>query len=240
MVTKWHRLLAAQHGRVLARHVSLVAAIVVLAAFPAAASGGIVTPHHIDETFAAPTIDYTNTWAWWGTNQPGLIAFNQGNGVMTVNVSAAAQPDFNASGQTRCLAHGNFDAQVDFKLVNWPAQNGVWVSLMVGGTPYNVYRVSWQFDPSDSYGAYLPPASAVLPASGKTGTLRLTRQGDILTAYYLSGRNWIPLVSGTGPTNDVPLNLAVFNISNAATFASEPVTVSFDNFHVVADSIICP
>jgi hypothetical protein len=219
---------------------SLAAAIATVAAFSASAGGGIVTPHRIDETFLGSSIDLTNVWAWWGTNQPGLVTFGQGDGVLTVNVAAGAQPDFNASGGTRCLAHGDFDAQVDFNLVNWPARNGVWVSLMVGGTAYNVYRVSWQFDPSEAYGAYLPPAGTTLPASGTTGTLRLTRRGDILSAYYLSGRTWVPLVSNTGPTGDVPLTLGVFNISNAATFSGQPVTVSFDNFHVTADAIACP
>jgi hypothetical protein len=41
-------------------------------------------------------------------------------------------------------------------------------------------------------------------------------------------------------SSDVPLTLAVFNISNAATFAAAPVTVAFDNFHVFADQIVCP
>lgn len=223
------------------RKTSLVAAILAtLIAFPAIGLGGIVTPHRIDEMFSGTSIDYSNVWAWWGTNQPGLADFAQGGGVLTINVTAGAQPDFNVGSQTRCLAHGDFDAQVGFNLVTWPAQNGVWVALMVGGTPFNVYRVSWQFDPSEQYGAYLPPAGTTLPATGTTGTLRLIRQGDIFTAYYLSGRNWIPIISGTGPTGDVPLTLAVFNISGAATFAGLPVTVAFDNFHVFADRIVCP
>jgi hypothetical protein len=222
------------------RRLFVAALTIAAAAFSASASGGIVTPHHIDENFLGSTIDTTNTWAWWGTNQPGLVSFAQGNGVLTVNVTAAAQPDLNASGQTRCLAHGDFDAQVDFNLVNWPARNGIWVSLMVGGTPYNVYRVSWQFDLSEAYGGYLPPAGTALPATGTTGTLRLTRRGDILSTYYLAGHTWIPVISGTGPTGDVPFNLSVFNGSDAATFAGLPVTVSFDNFRVTADSIACP
>jgi hypothetical protein len=217
--------------------VAIVAAILLL---PAAAVGGTVTPHRIDDAFRGSSIDYANVWASWGTNQPGLIDFAQTGGALTVNVSGAAQPDFNVSGQTRCLARGDFDAQVDFNLVNWPAQNGVWVSLMVGGTPFNVYRVSWQFDPSEQYGAYLPPVGTTLPAAGTTGTLRLTRHGDIFTGYYRSGLGWVPIISGTGPTDDVPLTLAVFNGSDAATFAGLPVTVAFDDFHVFADRIVCP
>ncbi len=224
------------------RFVRIWAAAIAAAAlaFPAAAGGGIVTPHRIDETFKGSSIDYSNVWAFWGTNQPGLIDFAQGGGSLDVNVSAGAQPDFNVSGQTRCLAHGDFDARVAFDLVDWPPQNGVTVSLMVGGTPYNVYRVSWQFPQSEAYGAFLPPAGTTLPATGTTGTLRLARQGELFTAYYRSGDTWVPIISGVGPTGDVPLTLAVFNISAAATFAGLPVTVAFDDFHVVADRIVCP
>ena len=59
---------------------------------------------------------------------------------------------------------------VDFDLRQWPARNGVWVSLMVSGSPFNAYRVSWQFDQSEAYGAYLPPVGTTLPASGTTGS----------------------------------------------------------------------
>jgi hypothetical protein len=175
-----------------------------------------------------------------GNDQPGLVEFAQENGALTVKVHADAQPDFNVGGQTRCLVHGDFNAQVDFNLVDWPARNGVWVSLMIGGTPYNVYRVSWQFEQNEAEGAYLPPAGTTLPATAMSGTLRLSRTRNIFTAYYVSGRDWTPIVSGTGPTDDVPVTLAVFNISGAASFAGQPVTVSFDNFHVFADRIVCP
>src|SRR6266550_3039712 len=205
--------------RILAR-IGVVASVAAALVFPVTAAGGTVTPHRIDDTFRGSSIDYANVWAFWGTNQPGLVDFAQTNGALTVNVSAGAQPDFN--------------------LVNWPPQNGVSVSLMVGGTPFNVYRVSWQFQPSESYGAFLPPVGTTLPADGTTGTLRLARVGDIFTTYYRSGLRWVPIISGVGPTDDVPLTLAVFNISGAATFAGQPVTVAFDNFHVFADRIVCP
>jgi hypothetical protein len=102
-------------------------------AFPGLGGAGLVTPHRIGDTFVGSAIDL-NVWLPWGTNQPGLINFGQSGGVMTVNVTAGAQPDFVVSGTTRCLAHGDFDARVDFNLVNWPAENGVTVGLAVAGT----------------------------------------------------------------------------------------------------------
>jgi hypothetical protein len=208
-------------------------------AFPPVAGAGVVTPRHIGDPFVGSALD-PNVWLPWGTNQPGQIDFGQSGGVATVNVSAGAQPDFVVSGTTSCLAHGDFNARVDFNLVNWPAQGGVWVNLAAAGTPYNVYRVSWQFDPSEAYGAFLPPVGTSTGATGTSGTLRLVRTGDVFTAYYLSGLDWIPIISGTGPTDDVPLSIAVFNISGAATFAGLPVTVDFDNFKVDAQRIVCP
>jgi hypothetical protein len=223
--------------------VALLAAAAALAATVAApglARGGVVTPVSIDDNFTGTSIDYSHVWAWWGTNQPGLVSFSQGGGGLNVSVSSGAQPDFNVGGQTRCLAHGNFDARVDFNLANWPSQNGVWVMLMVGGTPFNVYRVSWQFQPSEAYGTFLPPVGTSVPATGTSGTLRLTRVGDLFTGWYLSGHTWVPIISGVGPTDDVPISLGVANISGAATFAGLPVTVAFDNFHVAANRVVCP
>ena len=217
---------------------SLVAMVAALAV-PGLAGGGVVTQRHLGDQFVGSAID-PNVWLPWGTNQPGLVDFGQSGGVMAVSVSAGAQPDFVVGGTTRCLAHGDFDVRVDFNLVDWPAQGGVWVSLAVAGTPYNVYRVSWQLEPNEAYGAFLPPVGNTTGAGGTSGTLRLTRTGDVFTAYYLSGLDWIPIASGVGPTDDVPLGIGVGNISGASAFAGLPVTVDFDNFKVNAQQIVCP
>jgi hypothetical protein len=158
---------------------------------------------------------------------------------MNINVAATAQNDFNVGGATLCRARGDFDATVDFNLPTWPTGDGIWVMLQVTGTPFNVYRVTWQFDPNEQYGAFFPPAGTTLPATGTSGTLRLSRRGDIFTGYYQDGRSWVPIISGVGPTDDASLTLAVSNISGASPFLELPATVTFDNFHVFADRIVC-
>jgi len=218
----------------------LAALAVVVLASAGIASAGIVTPHRIDETFKGTSIDYTHTWWFWGTNQPDAVSFNQANDVMNINVAATAQNDFNVGGATLCRVHGDFDATVDFNLPTWPTGDGIWVMLQLTGTPLNVYRVTWQFDPNEQYGAFFPPAGTTLPATGTSGTLRLSRRGDVFTGYYQDGRSWLPIISGVGPTDDASLTLAVSNISGASPFRGLPATVTFDNFHVFADRIVCP
>jgi hypothetical protein len=209
--------------------------------FAGSAFAAVVTPTVIEEPFVGTSIDYTHVWAWWGTNQPDHVRFYQANGVMNIDVSATAQPDFDVGNATRCMARGDFDARVSFNLVDWPPENGVWVSLMVNGGPFNVYRVSWQFPDHEQYGVYLPPSGNTVSATGTTGTIRLTRKGSTFTGYYLAGDGtWVPIGSGIGPTDDASFTLGVFNISAAATFAGLPVTVTLDNFRVIADQIVCP
>ena len=201
---------------------------------------GLVTPHFISDSFAAAAID-RNVWGWYGTNQPDNVAFSQSGGALNVSVSSTATNNFNASLGTRCKVRGDFDATLSYRLVEWPATNGVWVSLMAADTGgFNVYRVSWHFGDGEAYGAYLPPAGTAVAASGDLGVLRLARQGSTWTGYYLLGRHWIPIASGVGPTDDVALSPAVFNGSNATSFGGAPTHVAFDSFHASAARVVCP
>jgi hypothetical protein len=109
---------------------------------------------------------------------------------MNINIAATAQNDFNVSGATLCRTRGDFDATVDFNLPTWPTGHGIWVMLQLTGSPFEVYRVTWQFQPNEAYGAFFPPAGTSLPATGTNGTLRLSRRGDIFTGYYRNGLSW--------------------------------------------------
>jgi hypothetical protein len=204
------------------------------------ASAGIVTPHRIDETFTGASIDYTHTWWFWNTNQPDSVTFDQANGVMNINIAAIAQNGFFGGGATLCRARGDFDATVDFNLPTWPTSDGIWVTLQMTGTPFNVYRVTWQYQPNEAYGAYFPPGGSSLPATGTSGTLRLSRRGDIFTGYYRNGPSWVPIASGVGPTDDASVSLGVSNNPGVSPFLGLPATITFDNLHVFADKFVCP
>jgi hypothetical protein len=201
---------------------------------------GLVTPHFISDSFAGGVID-PNVWGWYGTSEPDHVTFRPGGGALVVSVAATAPNDFNASLGTRCKVRGDFDATLSFRLVQWPANNGVWVSLMAADTGgFNVYRVSWQFGSGEAYGGYLPPAGTAIDGSGNQGVLRLARQGSTWSAYFLSGRHWTPIVSGPGPGSDIALSPGVFNVSGATAFGSQATVVAFDSFHVSAARVVCP
>jgi hypothetical protein len=233
--------------KVLLSCLAVALAVIVLggtSAYPTHAAGvppiGLVTPHFMSDSFAGPALD-RNVWGWYGTNQPDNVAFAQSAGALSVSVASTATNDFNASLGTRCRVRGDFDATLSYRLVEWPARNGVSVSLMAADTGgFNVYRVSWLFGDGEAYGAYLPPAGTAVAASGDSGVLRLARNGSTWTGYYLSGRHWTPIVSGVGPTGDVALSPGVFNVSAATPFGGAATRVAFDGFHASAARVVCP
>jgi hypothetical protein len=199
------------------------------------ALAGLVTPHHIEDRFSDQVID-SNVW-WFNSSQPDQVALAEGDGHVTVNVSGGAANDFNAGLSTKCKATGDFDARLSFTLPVWPAFDGVGLLLMAGDTGFNVYRASASW--GDSYGAFLPPAGNTIPATGSSGTLRLVREGSTMTAFYLSDHRWVAIASGPGPTFDVGINIAVFNISAATVFGGQPAIVEFNEFRLFADGIVC-
>jgi hypothetical protein len=140
----------------------------------------------------------------------------------------------------RCVGPAAFDATVDFNLPTWPTSDGIWVMLQMTGSPFECYRVAWQYQPNEAYGAFFPPAGTSLPATGTSGTLRLSRRGDIFTGYFRDGLNWVPIVSGVGSTDDASIALAVSNNSGVSPFLGFPATITLDNLHVFANKIVCP
>lgn len=225
------------------RYAATIAVVVVaVAMLTSVATAGGVTQKLIQDPFSGSTID-SNVWAFSGGNDGSDVSISEGHGALSFTIGAGAINDFTSSLTTRCAAHGDFDARLAFDLPQWTTNNGVWVSLNTAGTGgFNVYRVSWQFETGDSYGAFLPGTDGPPPVpadTGSSGTLRLTRTGSTWAAYYLDGDTWVLLDTGPGPTSDIQFLPGVFNISGVIPFGGNPTTVNFDRFQVNADKIVC-
>jgi len=165
---------------------------------------------------------------------------------------------FGAGLSSRCTVKGDFDAQVDFRLVNWPFSNGVRVGLAstpgpffaspftTTNPPFAVERISFGNSTNDAPGLpreaylahFLDGVQGITPTADPSGSLRLTRAGGLETGYYLSSGNWVTIHTGPSITQDMHLNIAAWSHNYA--FAHTFVKVAFDNFTLNRGVAACP
>ena len=201
----------------------------------------------ISDTFDTDYIDGTKWYEICCSGTGATLAENAGD------LEYAFAPDTTPGGQfstagghvgTRCRFPGDFDARVDFALVDWPSGNGVVVSLYAflgaANTALQVNRSSsavW----GEQYGGWFDqeaPGSAQLP--DKTGTLRLLRKDGLVTGYFLHNGNWQTLSTHR---IDLPATIALgANVGPGygTSFGGQQVVVDLDNFTVTGANPACP
>jgi hypothetical protein len=190
--------------------------------------------------------------SFWSTDVigsgPAVAATNQ-TIIVTLppnSVNDPSQQVFRGGLQSTCWLAGDFDMQVDFKLVVWPQSSGVRVGLFIPVPPIDaVERVG--FGPTEAPGlpreVYLTNfADGVKGITGTvdlSGTLRMVRSGTSLAGYYLSSGNWVLInVGPTVNTGDVRFGFAAW--SHNALFGGQEAKVGFNNFIVNSGQLICP
>ena len=107
---------------------------------------------------------------------------------------AASKPDegqdwISADVQTRCRLAGDFDVQVDFRLLDWPSANGVDVHFAVADNRTMVRHNSGR----EEIVAWFPPRSSSVADDGLTGSFRLRRSGNLVHGYVLGEGGWFEL-----------------------------------------------
>lgn len=200
----------------------------------------------------------------WNTAQagfgPSVSAVNQRIEVSfpTDSANDLSLGIFGAGLSSRCTVKGDFDAQVDFRLLNWTFSNGVRVGLAstpgaffasafsTTNPPFAVERISFgnpinDFPglPRESYLThFLDGVQGVTPTSDLSGTLRLTRTGGLETGYYLTSGNWVMIHTGAAITQDIHLNIVAW--SHDYAFEHVFVKIAFDNFTLNRGTATCP
>lgn len=152
--------------------------------------------------------------------------------------------------RTNCALQGDFDVQVDYLLMSWPAP---------GLNRYGVRLTATDFTPNaaagevgtlrgfassrdvreptfEVYGLVARDQVAVTPTQDVSGTLRLVRSGSSLLGFFLRGNNWVRIGSGAADDFATHIHLA---IGNSAAGAPGNVRVAFDNFKVNAGTVSC-
>lgn len=185
----------------------------------------------------------TPNWAMWGES-------TDGTGASWVQQSGRLELTLDASGQTggqynmlsigfasRCRFPGDFDARVDYALLNWnpPAGARVQLSAWTPNPPYaDTARASNQY--GDMYDGDDGGAYQGFPTSDTHGTIRVARTGTTASSYYLQNGKWVLLQTGAAP-GDVMLGLQLFAMSTEWTHKT--VRAAFDNFRVDAAGVTC-
>ncbi len=152
--------------------------------------------------------------------------------------------DFGAKLHTNFLLRGDFDVQVDFRLLIWPFGNGVRTALGIDQGflyPPGVERLSfgqndYEGQPRESYLTDLNGSvCGITGTSDMTGALRLVRSGSTQAGYRYGPSGWVVICSGPAPTGDVHLQISAFT---AYQFMGWDVLMAFDNFIVNSGELV--
>ena len=159
---------------------------------------------------------------------------------MTIAPDAPAEGDYKLiSGTygTHCRFLGDFDARVEFELLDWPDANGVIVQLAAWFQSFNAGVVRQSQSWTEEYGSWLTNRARSTPSNDRRGAVRLRRVNDAVTTYFRSDTGWYPLQTSTGFVGAPLIGLQA--MSRDDWFADKPVRIAFDNFSLVAGERAC-
>jgi len=152
-------------------------------------------------------------------------------------------PSFGAWYDFRCLLRGDFDVQLDYSLLIWPPASGAAIGFNAGPAVQEaergvvINRTSRPFGEQYMCAVGLPgaPPYVFVPTSDLSGTLRITRVGDVGAGYYLgSAGGWVSVTSGQVSTSDMGVGIIgiVQPVAAQPGLEQQLVEVAVDNFIV--------
>jgi hypothetical protein len=191
-------------------------------------AASFASPAHAALTFSDDFSGPAINAFWWTPSTVGAntVALENGRIVMTQSNyydSGGLTLNFNVT--------GDFVATVDYSLIDWPAANyqRIGISSIFGAVERSQHP-GW-FD--EAYVADFQHNISTVGTTDTTGTLKMERTGSTLTGSFWNGTGWTFIGSFTHGTllADAPLGLALWN---GYSYATLPIKVSFDNFHLDA------
>jgi hypothetical protein len=132
---------------------------------------------------------------------------------------------------SKCELVGDYDAQVDYTLLDWSPDDRVNVDFSVGD------RTVFRHDRGVS--SYFPPEThggLFVGTEDSQGTLRLVRHGRYVEGYYRVDGDWISLGAGTADYVPQRVSLGLFTNNDRL---SHDVRVAFDNLRVNRGRLLC-
>jgi hypothetical protein len=163
------------------------------------------------------------------------------NGRVEVTFQPGAQeggPFSVAAGQwgTTCRLVGDFDARVEYELLDWPPANGVMVQLTAWATDFSMTVGRQSQTWGEAYQGWFPNRALSVPTADTKGAFRIRRHDGFLFAYYRDANGWS--VIRTATHSGAPL-IGLQAMTTDEEFAHKPVAVAFDNFSLTASKPAC-
>lgn len=182
-------------------------------------------------------------WHTSGSGTGATLATSNGRLEVSIRADAANGPPGGWIGAhigTNCQLRGDFDVQVDYELIDWPAANGVsaFMNTYYGPEPNFESITRSSFPWGELYDARIDQRPSTLLSDDRSGTLRLTRTGSVLTASARAvGGDW--RVVATRPAVTAATVITVGAASHDDIFGDRDVRVGFDNFSINAGELWC-
>jgi hypothetical protein len=205
----------------------------------------VVLPGLASPVFYDDFDDNTRSTYWISFADPNVTIAEANHRLEITFFVGASGNQFGAGYQSKWALKGNFDAQVDYELIDWPAGNGVRVGLVP--TWWSIERDSWGPEgqtPAEGYcmNSYFGH-QGIIYTSDVSGSLRVVRSGSLVTSYCKRGDgSWQTIHSfdyGANGAIDVPW-FSICAWTHDYAFADKEVKFAFDNFSVNSGEIVPP
>ncbi|MBI1852200.1 MAG: DUF1929 domain-containing protein [Planctomycetes bacterium] len=167
----------------------------------------------------------TNLWSPFAYGGGSLA---EAFGLLIVDVPG---PDSGAGLALACRWEGDFDAAVDYQIINAFAPNDF--KIVLAAYSQNVATcertIGFSCPTCDDHVANLNGVLSASPTTMSGGKLRLVRHGSVVTALAWDGIGWSEIASA--PIDSTPVTIQIWAF--ATSFPGSRGTIAFDNFRAV-------
>jgi Tol biopolymer transport system component len=196
----------------------------------------------LTEDFSATSRDAS---LWHEISDPGGSIGVQG-GQLVASISHDAVPggqydQVDEHWGSQCSLAGDYDYQIDWSLLTWPAHSGTYAALQAFFAGQGISRQSTPFDPpyDEQITAFTSYSFAAIHSDATSGSFRLVRSGGAQYAYArMGGSDWqLILATAADPGADV-YGMGLW--APGDQWAYKDVSVAFDNFRLNSGALTCP
>jgi hypothetical protein len=182
---------------------------------------------NFSDDFSSGSIDPANWSVEIAGTGPEASVVNERLELRLPGPSSGAEPAVNL--RTKFLV-GDFDAQVEFELLDWPLGNGARLGIGLGLPFGGMQRTSFGLGP-EVYLTHFFDGVTQTGTSDLEGALRMVRTGGILTGFYRDASNaWVPLHSGPSFADATSFSISLWTAPSE--WQGHDVRVALDNVEI--------